>query len=200
MTSEEDRPRGHLDEGEIAAYIDGAMTESERRSAEVHLAACDECRLETIASQDAVSSTPGAGTRQSRRSLRWIGLAAAAAVMVVAVSTLSRTTSNGHTERGSAVGFPGVSRVVAIVNPADGGTLAADRSLVWRSEGTSATYRITIGDDSGQPVHSETLADTSFVIPQSIAMVSGRKYFWYVDAITGEGTTATSGLNSFTID
>lgn len=192
-------PTAHLNEADIAAYLDGAMAEEERRSVEAHLANCDECRMEATASQEAVSTAPRVATR-SRIPMRWIGLAAAAAVMVVVVSTLSRTTSNGTTERGTAVGIPGVQRVVAIVSPGDNSRLGSDRRLVWRSEGGGATYRITIGDDSGQPLHSATLPDTSFAIPATLTLVPGRKYFWYVDAIKSEGTTATSGLNSFTIE
>lgn len=189
----------HLNEADIAGYLDSTLTGTERKGVEAHLATCDECRMEVTASQEAISTAPRPATR-SRIPLRWVGLFAAAAVMVVAVSTLSRTTSNGTTERGTAVGFPGVQRVVAIVSPGDNSTLGSDRRLVWRSEGNGATYRLTIGDDSGQPLHSATLPDTTFAIPASLTLVSGRKYFWYVDAITSEGTTATSGLNSFTIE
>ena len=192
-------PGSHLNEADIAAYLDGAMPDAERKSVEAHLASCDACRMEVTASQEAVSTAPRTGAR-SRIPVRWIGLFAAAAVMVVAVSTLSRTTSSGYSERGTATGFPGVQRVVAIVSPTDNSALGSDRRLVWRSEGSGATYRITIGDDSGQPLHSASLPDTTFAIPESLSLVSGRKYFWYVDAITSEGTTATSGLNSFTIE
>jgi hypothetical protein len=189
----------HLNEADIAAYLDGAMTETERKGMEAHLSTCDECRLEVTDSHEAVNTAPRTAGR-SRLPIRWIGLAAAAAVLVVAVSTFSRTTSNGTTERGTAVGFPGLQRVVAIVSPGDNSALGSDRRLVWRSEGSGATYRLTIGDDSGQPIHSASLSDTSFAIPGSVALTAGRKYFWYVDAITGDGTTATSGLNSFTIE
>lgn len=192
-------PGSHLNEADTAAYLDGVMPDGERKSVEAHLASCDACRMEVAASQEAVTTAPRIGTR-SKIPVRWIGLFAAAAVLVVAGSTLSRNSSNGTTERGTAVGFPGLQRVVAIVSPADNSTLGRDRRLVWRSEGSGATYRITIGDDSGQPLHSATVTDTAFVIPEALTRASGTKYFWYVDAITGEGTTATSGLNSFTIE
>jgi hypothetical protein len=192
-------PSAHLNDADIAAYLDGVVPDGDRKSVEAHLASCDACRMEVAASQDAVSTAPRIGTR-SRIPVRWIGLFAAAALVVVAVSTLSRTTSSGYSERGTATGLPGVQRVVAIVSPADNSALGSDRRLVWRSEGTGATYRITIGDDSGQPLHSASLPDTTFVIPESLSLESGTKYFWYVDAITSEGTTATSGLNSFTIE
>lgn len=192
-------PSSHLTESDIAAWLDRALPEPERRNVDAHLTSCDECRNEVSASQEAVSKAPRM-TRPSRIPVRWVGLAAAAAVMVIAVSTLGRTTNDGTAERDSGAAVTGVQRVVAIVNPADGATLGSDRRLAWRGEGSGATYRITIGDDSGQPIHSATLPDTSFVIPQSIQLSAGRKYFWYVDAITSEGTTATSGLNSFTIE
>ena len=189
----------HLNETDIAAYLDGVTKDAERRSVETHLASCDECRMEVAASQEAISTAPSAAT-SSKIPMRWVGLFAAAALTVVAVSTLSRTTSDKTTERGTAAEFPAVQRAVAIVTPSDNSRMGSDRRLVWRSEGSGATYRITIGDESGQPLHSAALPDTSFAIPATLTLVPGRKYFWYVDAITNEGTTATSGLNSFTID
>lgn len=191
-------PTMHPNEADLAAYIDGAIADAERKSVEAHLSVCDECRMEVTASQEAVSTAPRAAIR-ARIPMRWVGLGAAAVLMVVAVSTLSRTTSDRTTERGTVAISPGAKRVVAIVMPVDNSTLGSDRRLVWRSEAGSATYRITIGDDSGQPLHSATLGDTSFVVPASIMLTPERKYFWYVDAITGDGTTATSGLKSFTI-
>lgn len=200
MTSNRDQLRAHLDDGDIAAYIDGVMTESELRSAEAHLAACDECRREATASQDVVSSAPSPRAARPRSRARWIGAAAAAAMMIVAVSTLTRTTSIADKERSATDGVPNTQRVVPIVGPVDGTPLGNDRRLVWRAEASGATYRITVGDDSGQPIHSATLADTSLVIPQSVGLTPGRKYFWYVDAMADDGSTATSGLNSFTVD
>ena len=66
-------PTSHLNEADIAAYLDGAMEDAERRIVEAHLSGCDECRIEVITSQEAVSTAPRAGTRRkipmrSRRS------------------------------------------------------------------------------------------------------------------------------------
>ena len=191
------QPRGHLDELEIASYIDGTLTESERQDVESHLSACDACRTEVITSQEAVSSIPPAAQPRMRSWRPLAGFAAAAVIVVTAATLL------GGREEPSIVRAdpPSAGQAIQIetVNPENGASLGDTRELAWKNQGAGTTYRITIGDDAGQPVHSASVADTSMVIPSSVKLITGRTYFWYVDAITSDGTTATSGLKSFTV-
>jgi hypothetical protein len=144
-----------------------------------------------------VSSIPHAA-RPRVRSWRPLAGFAAAAVIVVAAATML-----GRREEPSIVRAdpPSAAQAVQIetVNPENGASLSDTRELTWRTQGAGTTYRITVGDDSGQPIHSASIGDTSIVIPSSVTLTTGRTYFWYVDAITSDGTTATSGLKSFTV-
>ena len=189
----------HLSENDIAAYIDGAMSEEERRRAEAHLSSCDECRLETVTASDAVTSAPPTRAR-STSAIRWVGVAAAAGLLVVAASTLTRRAADRDVQRADSTDLSLNRPIVRIVAPADGGTLAAHGRLIWRSFAADATYRLTIADESAQPLHSATVQDTSAVIPSSVPAARGKRFFWYVDAIGPDGLTASSGLKSFTIE
>ncbi len=189
----------HLSETDIAAYIDGVVAADDRRRMEAHLVWCDACRTEMVASQSAVFAAPPVG-RRTRGSWTWAGAAAAAAVIVVAGSILTQRADDRDVVRSAPSPAPATRPVVTVVSPGDGQRLGADRKLVWRSAGTGASYRITIGDDSGQPVHSMMVQDTSVTLPASVPLASGKKFFWYVDASLPGGATATSGLVSFTVE
>jgi hypothetical protein len=185
----------HIDEDELASYLDRTLSDADRRLIEAHLSACDECRAEVIASREAVSSAPTLGGSRFR-SWRIIGGAVTAAAVIVVIGTLSRSRTDRDIERDANTTVPAVT----IVNPADGSPLGTDRIVTWRALAENTSYRVTIADQSAQPIHTTTVRDTSAVIPQSVSLVAGRKYFWYVDAIRTDGTTATSGLKSFTVE
>ena len=184
----------HIDVDEIAAYLDRTLSDADRRRVEAHLTACDECRTEVVASRGAVSSAPS--TKPSAyRSWRVLASAAAAAVVIIATATISRSRADRATERETNIAAP----AVAIASPAEGASLGADRVVAWHSLAENTSYRITIADQGAQPMYTTTVRDTSVRIPQSVTLATGGKYFWYVDAIRADGTTATSGLKSFTV-
>jgi hypothetical protein len=199
MKHEPARTDDHLSDSDIASYLDGAMSADERARAETHLSMCDECRLETVTASEAIASAPSTKPR-STTAWRWVGVTAAAGLLVVAASTLSRNAADTEIVRAENPGLPGNRATVIVVSPTDGGSLARDQSLVWRSFGPDATYRLTIADESAQPLYSATVQDTSAAIPSSVPAERGKKFFWYVDAIGGDGLTASSGLKSFIIE
>ena len=186
---------GHIDEGDLAAYLDRTLSDADRRQVEAHLSSCDECRAEVIASGDAVSSGPSHKS-PSFRSWRVIGTAVAAAAVIIATSTLSRSRTDQSVERDTNI----AASAITIASPADGSTIGANRTVAWHGLAENTSYRITIADQGAQPIYTTTVGDTSAVIPASVALDTGRKYFWYVDAIRADGTTATSGLKSFRVE
>lgn len=199
MTPDSTLPFPHLDDATVAAYVDGSMSDSDRRLAESHLSLCDDCRAEVVAASAAVSSAPG-GTAPSWRSWRGIGVVAAAGVMIALAATLPRDAKDSDIVRDASIPEYGARPTVTVVNPSDGMRLSGERRFVWRSIADGTSYRFTIGDSSAQPIYSITVQDTSAAIPASVQLVSGRQYFWYVDAIRPDGMTASSGLKSFTVE
>jgi hypothetical protein len=185
---------GHIGADELAAYLDRTLPDADRRRVEAHLSSCDECRAELIASRDAVASAP---CRKSPSFRSWgvIGTAVAAAAVIIATSIISRSRPDRSIERDPNV----AAAAVTVASPADGSSLGADRIVAWHRLADNTSYRITVADQSAQPIYTTTVRDTSAVIPPSIALARGGKYFWYVDAIRADGTTATSGLKSFSV-
>ena len=190
------QPGAHLDYDDLAAYLDNAMSAEDRERVEAHLSMCDECRAEATAASAAISSVPSLGTRRIRP-WRLIGIAAAAGLIIVAGTTLTRGSGNREAVRDAST--VKVQPTVTVVTPDDGRQLGNDRKLTWRSVSAESSYRVTLGDDSAQPIYSVTVQDTSIVVPASVPLASGKKFFWYVDAIRPDGVTATSGLKAFTV-
>jgi len=194
MTQGRENSTDHIDEDELSSYLDRMLSDADRRRVEAHLSACDECRAEAIASREAVTSGP---TLPGSRFRSWpiIGGAVAAAAVIIVIGTISQSRTDRDIERDANATVPAVT----IVNPADGSPLGTDRIVTWRALAENTSYRVTIADQSAQPIHTTTVRDTSAVIPPSVMLVAGRKYFWYVDAMRADGSTATSGLKSFTV-
>ena len=186
----------HLSPEALAAYLDDAMSIEDRRVAEEHLAACDECRREVVASREAISTFQPASVRKPWRT---IGLVAAAAIVVAIGTTLSREPSRSDTVR-SDNSITSTRPLVTVIGPGNGARLNSDRRIVWKSLAEGSSYRITIGDEAAEPIHAATVQDTTYIVPPSVNLTRGKKYFWYVDAIRADGVTASSGLRSFIVE
>jgi hypothetical protein len=185
----------HIGCDDMAAYIDRTLPGEDRRRVDSHLASCDECRTEAIASQNAVSTAPtGSGSRIRSWSLIG-GAVAAAALIIVAGTTITRTRNGRNLERDTNV----AAAAVVIASPSDGRSLGPERVVAWHRLAENTSYRVTIANEGGQPIYTTTIRDTSVVIPPFVTLQTGGKYFWYVDAIRADGAIATSGLKSFTI-
>jgi hypothetical protein len=50
---------------------------------------------------------------------------------------------------------------------------------------------------SGGTVHSEASSDTALLLMDSGMLVPDQAYFWYVDALLADGSTATTGVQRF---
>ncbi len=183
----------HLSSEELGAFLANALTDKQRDAVERHLVSCAECRSDLVEAQRAVIAAPSA-QRGDRR--RWITVAAlaAAAVLVIAVWPRNEITRNPvRVERNT----PALSGAVTIVSPLVNGEI--DRttpSFVWnRDDGSS--YRITVTDEGGRPLWSESTSDTTIVLPATTQLAPGARFFWYVDALRSDGRSITSGINAF---
>jgi hypothetical protein len=62
-----------------------------------------------------------------------------------------------------------------------------------------ATYRLVVTDEAGDVRWAASTSDTVVLLPDSVILVSGGTYFWYVDALGDGGTPATSGVRRLTV-
>jgi hypothetical protein len=75
-----------------------------------------------------------------------------------------------------------------------------DLRLVWRRDVEAVGYRVVITDSAGAPAWtSADVTDTSVVPPSTAALNPGARYFWRVDVLHADGSTAQSAMTGFRI-
>ena len=188
----------HVDGERIAAYLDGKLAPEEHPRVEAHLADCDACRTELLAVTRILES------QRRQRRLYTLGPVAAAAAIVGLVLFLPFRSERTGESRGDA----GVERsvaaegtaVVATVAPSETAAVSASELVfTWRSSGPDAFYRLTVIDETGDEIWTDETADSVLFLPPGVAMEPGGRYFWYVDALLSDGSSATTGMHQFMI-
>jgi len=187
----------HLRDDVLAAYLDRALSTSARAAADTHLADCASCREELVA-----LSTLARSTTRRRRALRFAGpmAAVAAGVLIVMFSPQSPTTRSDppstRVRERTGVGAPG-SRTLVAVAPVDGDMVRPESArrtqFIWKRDTPDAGYRFTITDEGGSVRWSIDTGDTTVTLPDSVPLLRGQTYYWYIDALGGDGGTRTSG-------
>lgn len=189
-----DDTNAHLDEAAIAAYLDRALADVERRRIEAHLVACAECRDEVAEAAQVLATKP--------RTWRWVpyaGLAAAAALTVLLIRPGTEPTSTGPATRGWE---PPDARwpALALVAPAaDQPVPLRGLAFAWRSAGADVSYRLVVTDQRGDTVWTASSTDTVVPAPARPVVRPGGNYFWYVDAFLPDGHSVASGVRDLRI-
>ena len=187
----------HLSAEQLAAYLDGRLTGSERERVVRHFAVCGRCREELTERRELLT-----GARPRYR--HWVAAAAVAAAILLVVAIPRMTGSVAEEEAGRVRAEPGRlpsgGNLIAVVSPVDQAPVPEGAvKLSWRSAGEGATYSITVQDSSSNEVWKRTsMTDTSVTMPDSIVQ-RGRYYFWSVDARLGDGNTAGTGAYRFIV-
>ena len=192
----------HLSDWEAAAYVDGRLSAAARARAESHIEICAACRAEVIdVARVLDTNTPPVAARPRRRGLiSSVGMAAAAALVVLLIRPGVGVRSTREQQRDVSTGTDteGVP-TITVVSPASGDTIAeSDRLFVWRSVGADATYQLTIGDAAGRILWRTTTGDTALTLPPDVTR-DPQTYFWHVDALLPVGVSATTRAQSFTV-
>ena len=191
----------HLTSGQVAAILDERLNGSDREPALAHLAECAECRHEMAEMHRALHDR----TRERRGAKPWLivasGLAAALVLLLVPAGLeRARWLPVVAAPTRAAGGVPvDVARPIGVVSPAEGAVVTGAATLTWRSAGSGASYIVTVQDTTGAVAWSSSFADTSISIPASAGLISGRQYFWSVDARLSDGASTTTGVRAFTV-
>lgn len=174
----------HPDSEEIAAYISGGLSAGQRETVEAHLAECRECRAEVTTARRLLRSPV-----RTRGFL--VASLAAAAVLVVAVFMPRSHSEPTDLERDAD---PGAGPAIVVVSPAAGHPVRrAGLSFTWRSQSGDPRFRFTIADARGEKLWSQDTGDTTIALPDSLQLVPGATYFWYVDALDTAGLAVSTG-------
>jgi hypothetical protein len=184
-------PASHLSAVEIAGFIDSTLAPDARAAAELHFSNCAVCRGELASCLRLAGTVPA---RPSHRvSLPFV--AAAAVVLAAALLPFARrVTPPSLVERGSATAR------AETMTPANGSVIRGnDIRLAWQRYATAVSYHVVLTDSSGTLVWSADVSDTSVTPPVALPLVSGARYFWRVDVLHGDGSSAQSRTAAFTI-
>ncbi|HMC53894.1 MAG TPA: zf-HC2 domain-containing protein [Gemmatimonadaceae bacterium] len=185
-------PVRHLTAELVAAYVDGALDGRDRGEVEAHLVACDDCRSEMRAAARLVDDAPSGASPRLRK---WAYVAAGVAAIAVALPMVSsRRPSRISPERRPASEERSTVRTISPRTEAR----ATRVTFIWARD-VDATYQLTLADSSGSLLWSVRTADTVAVVPESIHLAAGARYFWYVDALRKDGTSLGSGQTEFRI-
>jgi len=182
------------DRGLVERYVSGRLRgDPDRTNFEAHLLTCASCREEVRLAM-VVRAELGA---PAKRPWWWVGVGAAAAVLVFLIARPSfRSNSDGTVERGATEGLP----IITGISPSSEAALPPQAvRFLWHSAGANAQYRLTVTKQSGDIVWSFATADTAASLPATVRLTRSSNYFWYVDALLPDGRSATSRVQRFRV-
>ncbi|MGZ6564792.1 MAG: zf-HC2 domain-containing protein [Solirubrobacteraceae bacterium] len=185
----EKRIAGHLENDEVAAYLDRALPLSDRRRVEEHLADCDVCSAEVVEVARLLQTRP---RRQS-----WylpLGVTAAAAALLLLYWPRAAEGPAASNYREATVN----TTVAPVVIAPRGATIGAPK-FAWIGVPHADRYRLMVFDGTGRVVWEGQTSDTIAVFPETIALQQETPYFWKVEAQTGWKRWVGSDLVEFNV-
>lgn len=188
----------HLTNGMLADYLDRRLSGEALRQAEAHLADCDDCCEQLIVATRSLSELD---QRRRRPLMVWTGLAAAtlAGVLILGPGLLDRGADQEPVLRdGSGAVSQAGEDPIDVLAPSIGAELRRDSlHFVWRPIAQDAFYSFTVTDAVGDVIWEGSTKDTVLDLTSRIMLEDGKRYFWYVDALFGEGRSASTGVREF---
>lgn len=125
--------------------------------------------------------------RPARRSWQRYAIAASVLIVVGASALLLR--------RGSppdAAVLRGSESPVTLVAPV--GQVGPDRAtrFLWRAVGNAERYQLVVVDTTGTELYAAETRDTAMSLPDSVKLVPGHAYLWWVQARLADQSTVTA--------
>ncbi len=81
---------------------------------------------------------------------------------------------------------------VTLVAPV--GEVHSDRAtrFLWRAVGNADRYQIVVVDTTGTEMYAGETRDTALTLPDSVRLMPGRAYLWWVQARLNDQSTVTA--------
>jgi hypothetical protein len=166
----------------LRKLVEGEGAENERlRTLDVALSTAEGRRELEIAWAAAKAAQP------PRRS--WQRYAVAASFLIVAAASTvwwrQRDVPAGSVLRGS-------ESPVTLVAPI--GEVRSERAtrFLWRAVGHAERYQIVVVDTTGTEMYAGETRDTAVTLPDSVRLLPGRAYLWWVQARLSDQSTVTA--------
>ena len=188
--------QGHLSSEQLAGYIDGSLTASDRSSVEAHLADCAMCRAEFVATSRIAETAPG----PARRRVRPLVLGAVAAALLIAVMRRQAGVPTEDRVRSGLDAGASARGVLTVVTPTSNQNVSASGiRFVWRKSASIIEYTVTVQDADGRVRWTTSTSDTSIALPDSVVVAAGSVVHWYVDGLRADGRSVGSGRQQLTV-
>jgi hypothetical protein len=184
-----DLPQDHLEAGEVAGYLDRALSAEARARVEDHLDQCEVCRAEVIQVARLVRTA-----RRRRPVAVPVGLAAAAVLALLLTPSIRLPTRPEPEFR-----EPGITAAPSPAAIAPRGDVGAVRELIWSQVPRAGRYRVVLLDVEGALMWRTETTDTVVILPDSLRLRAREPYFWRVEAETAFGRWVASDLVDFVI-
>jgi hypothetical protein len=180
---------------EVAAYLSNALPPDARAVVDAHLSRCRSCRRQVTSAQALLRTRP--------RSMRWLAIAAAAAIAIVLIRPWTRrdgaTTPPSEVQRARA-GSLTTDATITAVTPADGDTIRdVSPRFTWRSRGPDVLYHLSLSDASGRALWTIDTRDTTVVLSPNVRLDVGTRYYWLVDALSASAVSWTTETRTFVV-
>jgi len=185
----------HITSEELAAYLDRRLEASSSARIENHMADCGECRADLVEARSLLATTNASAfslpAGRASRTRVWF---AAAGIVALACLPLLRWAVPSPGVTPSLRAAPTFKPRVEVIAPDNRLVDAAAVVFIWRSVEQASTYRLTLTDSSATPLFTMVTTDTAATTPAGIQLRRGASYLWYVDALTSDGHTLSSGI------
>ena len=168
----------------LRRLVEGEGSESERlRTLDVALSSAEGRRELEIAWAAARAARP------PRRS--WQRFTLAASVLIVVGLSASTLWLRQHRPPTTTV-LRGSDSPVTLVAPV--GEVRSDRAthFLWRAVGNADRYQIVVVDTTGTEMYAGETRDTALTLPDSVRLMPGQAYLWWVQARLNDQSTVTA--------
>jgi hypothetical protein len=208
----------HTDAHEVLLYVEGKLSDNERKIIEAHVAQCEPCakrfadlsRLPRILNQTvpfeidegtfkkAVAIVPRGKSRQLLYRLFTPPFRMALAGMAIAIIAVSTYLLLPKPEPSKFRSDRVEGSTTLRLYPEDGAIVREERpSFRWTSIGTSSVYRFSLMDETGAVIWQNDPRDTSITLPESLVLQSGKTYLWRVETFFADKALDRSALHAF---
>jgi hypothetical protein len=180
---------GHVNDLQIAAFLDRGLSGAEYDRVEAHLAECAECRRQVLDTDELVQRV----RRPKRLIVGTAVVAAAASVIFIALPSIRG--GDGSVKNPEYRDSGPTSSLIAY-GPTGESPL---RSLhfVWSAASGAMSYRFTVSRANGETLWTQSGRATAVILPASVTLRAGDRYFWVADAILEDGSSRSTGLREF---
>lgn len=211
---------GCLDEEQVAELVDGGLERAGREPLMAHLLSCQACRRavasvvgalrssdvaeaigmleEHSAGRSGPSTTSPARQRSSRT--RRIGLTAvglAAAAGLAGLLLLRGPAIDPESDEPHRAPAPILESVPRPMTPSGAVNLLDE--FRWSPVAAAESYRVILFDWEGEVLWQVETSQTRITLADTVPLMSGRPYFWKVEARVGLERWLDSGLTEFSV-